>query len=97
VAILQSYFRGGCNGGCTQLSEPSTAFTVTPDRNNPDWSKWSVNDPSVGSGYGYAELVNGTWQIVAGPGSAGVGCPPSPHLVPAQIISDFGSSCPSSS
>ncbi len=95
MATLQTYFRGGCSGGCTRLSEPASAFTVTLDHNNPDWSRWSVNDPSIGSGYGYAELVNGTWQIVAGPGSGEVGCPPSTDLVPAEILSDFGAPCPS--
>lgn len=95
IATLQAFFEAGCNGGCTRLSEPATAFTVTADHNNPDWSRWTVNDPSIGSGYGYAELMSGAWQIAAGPGSGEVGCPPATHLVPTQILSDFGAACPS--
>ncbi|MBV8463094.1 MAG: hypothetical protein JO368_07360 [Acidimicrobiales bacterium] len=50
-------------------------------------------DPSVGSGYGFAQVSAGQWRVVAGPGSAGVGCPPS-SAVPRQVLADFGATCP---
>jgi hypothetical protein len=96
---LQTYFAGGCGGGCTALTEPASAFSVTFDQHDPSWARWSVVDPSIGSGYGYAQISGGRpagWLIVAGPGSAGVGCPPSAHTVPAQVLADFGATCPSS-
>jgi hypothetical protein len=67
---------------------------VTLDQHNPAWARWSVVDPSIGSAYGFAQLAGGSWSVVAGPGSAEVGCPSSGASVPAQILSDFGATCP---
>jgi len=96
IATLQAFFANGCNGGCASTSEPASAFNVTFDPNNPDWAKWTVNDPNIGAAAGFYESVNGVWQVVAGPGSQYVGCPPGPGVVPSQILSDFGGSCPPS-
>jgi hypothetical protein len=94
VATLQTFFAGGCDGGCTRLTEPASAFSVTLDQHDPSWARWSVVDPSIGSGYGYAQLSGGAWAVVAGPGSAAVGCPPTDHTVPPQVLADFGATCP---
>ncbi len=94
VPVLQAFFAGGCNGTCTRLNEPTSAFTITLDQHDPTWARWSVVDPSIGSGYGYAHVNGGTWAVVAGPGSAAVGCPPSASAVPARVLADFGATCP---
>jgi hypothetical protein len=94
VGTLQSFFAGGCGGACTRLTEPATAFSVTLDQHNPVWARWSVVDPSIGSGYGFAQLSGGSWAVVAGPGTAEVGCPSSGAPVPPQVLADFGATCP---
>jgi hypothetical protein len=75
-------------------SEPAAAFNVKLDPNSPTWAFWSVYDPYLGSAYGFAQSSGGTWQIVAGPGSSGVGCPGGPQVVPPEIMSDLGVGCP---
>lgn len=95
VPVLQQYLASGCGGGCTQLNEQASAFTVTLDPNDASWAKWTVNDPSVGAGYGFAHYEQGDWQVVAGPGSSAVGCPgASSATVPAQVLADLGATCP---
>lgn len=77
------------------LSLPSNEITVTIDKDEPSWASWTVNDPNAGPAYGFSELIGGTWQVVAGPGSAGVGCPGGSAVVPPQVMTYFGTVCPS--
>ncbi len=77
-------------------NEPASYVTATLDPNDPTWSKWNINDPNIGSAYGFSELIDGTWQLEAGPGSAEVGCPGGGPQVPSLIISDLGAACPAS-
>ena len=81
-----------------QQGFPASEITVTIDNNDPSWAMWVVNDPSNGTGYGFAELIQG-WEIVAGIGSSGVGCPGGGQgqaVVPPQVMTYFGTSCPAS-
>jgi hypothetical protein len=79
-------------------TEPSSAFSVKLDSDNPAWAKWEVDDPNVGVAYGFAESSAGVWTVVAGPGTADVGCPPPETLaVPASILDYFNLSCDASS
>jgi hypothetical protein len=94
LGVLLPFFANGCNGRCVAITEPSTAFKVTVDPNSPEWAEWGVNDPNIGGGYGFALDSNGTWQVVAGPGSAGIGCPGGTYVVPAQVLTDLGATCP---
>jgi hypothetical protein len=94
IGVLLPFFANGCNGRCVDINEPSTAFKVIVDPNSPEWADWGLYDPNIGGGYGFALDSNGMWQVVAGPGSAGVGCPGGTYVVPAQILADFGATCP---
>jgi hypothetical protein len=96
LSVLPAFFSNGCNGGCADLTVPTSAFTATLDSNNSDWIMWTVQDPSIGSASGFAEYTTGTWQIVAGPGSDDVGCT-SPGQVPSSVLSDFSETCTSDS
>jgi hypothetical protein len=93
IETLQAFFANGCNGGCSAISEPTSAFTLSFDPNNPNWAKWTVNDPNFGVAYGFFEHTNGLWQGVAGPGSDDVGCPGATGAIPTQVLSDFGETC----
>jgi hypothetical protein len=96
LSVLPAFFSNGCNGGCADLTVPTSAFTATLDSNDSDWIMWTVQDPSIGSASGFAEYITGGWQVVAGPGSDDVGCS-SPGEVPSAVLSDFGQTCPSDS
>lgn len=89
IHLLEQFFSGGCGGGCAQVSEPASAFTVNLDPNDSSWARWTVSDPNLGTAYGYAQDLGGSWQVVSGPGSGQVGC----THVPLQILSDFGETC----
>ncbi len=95
IGLLQQYLASGCQGGCSQLTEPASAFTVKPDPSNAAWAQWTVHDPTIGSGYGFVQDVGGSWHVAAGPGSEHVGCPGGSANVPMQVLTDFGLSCPS--
>lgn len=75
------------------LSVPANEVTVQIDNDEPTWAFWTVNDPNVGGGAGFANLIGGSWEIAAGPGSADVGCAPGP-TVPPQVMTYFGQTCP---
>ncbi len=96
IDVLRQYLAAGCQGGCSQLTEPAGAFTVKPDPNGTMWAEWTVVDPTIGSAYGFVQDVSGSWQVVAGPGSEHVGCPGGHGIVPEPVLADFGLSCPSS-
>lgn len=74
------------------LSQAST-FHVTVDPTDSRWAEYNIFDPSVGSGYGFAHLQRGKWELVGGPGSAGVGCG-GPYRVPRQVLSSLKATCP---
>jgi hypothetical protein len=93
IETLQAFFANGCNGACADTSEPTSAFTLSFDPNNPNWAMWTINDPNLGTAYGFYQKTNGLWQVVAGPGSADVGCPGATGEVPTQVLSDFGETC----
>lgn len=76
----------------SSLSVPDSEITVQLDRDETTWAYWTVNDPNSGVAAGFAELIGGTWEIYAGPGSADVGCSPGP-TVPPQVLTYFGQSC----
>ena len=78
------------------MSEPASAFTVKIDSDDPSWAYFTVNDPNAGPGYGFADLVNGSWEVYA-VGSSEVGCPPGSEVVPPQVMAYFGIICPPSS
>jgi hypothetical protein len=70
-------------------------FTYIRDPKDPSWVWFQVNPQpkyakSVQGGYGYAHLVNGTWQL-AGPASSDVGCTASANqiVVPAAVFAQF--------
>jgi hypothetical protein len=94
ISTLQAFFANGCNGGCSDTSAPPSEFSVTFDPHNVDWAMWTINDPNLGTAAGFYEKLNGAWQVVAGPGSADVGCPGGGGSVPADVLSDFGITCP---
>lgn len=81
----------------TLTSEPASAFTERIDPNDTSWAMWTVNDPTVGMAYGFAQSSGGQWQVVAGPGSDDVGCGDGEVQVPTQVIADLGASCPGGS
>jgi len=97
IGVLPPFFANGCNGACVDLTEPASAFTVGIDPSNSSWARWTLNDPTLGTQYGFAQYVSGSWQIVAGPGtgpsSDGLGCS-SASSVPNQVLADFGWTCP---
>lgn len=76
-------------------SVPASEVTVQLDNDETTWAYWTVNNPNLGVAEGFAQLVGGTWEIAAGPGSADVGCSPGP-TVPMQVLTYFGQSCSSS-
>lgn len=74
-------------------------FTAAQDPSDPTWAVWNVGgapgfQSQVSSGYGFAQLVNGYWEVVAGPGSAQVGCPPPANNIPNAVLAYFGVTCP---
>lgn len=74
------------------LSVPANGITVHADNDEPTWAFWTVNDPNNGAAAGFANLIGGSWQIAAGPGSADVGFAPGP-TVPPQVMTYFGQTC----
>jgi hypothetical protein len=76
------------------------------DPNDPTWAGFylagaSGYQNSVQGATGIAHLVDGTWKVVAGPGTNLLGCPTpgdtSNDLVPAAVLAALGfSPCPSS-
>jgi hypothetical protein len=81
----------------SSLSLPANEITVTIDNDQPSWAYWTVNNPNVGTAYGFSQLIGGTWEIVAGPGSFGVGCPGGGQgqaVIPPQVMTYFGTTCP---
>jgi hypothetical protein len=89
LSVLPAYFSNGCNAGCSDTTVPRSAFTAKVDPNNSNWIEWILQDKTMGAASGYAEYITGTWQIVAGPGSADVGC----GTVPTTVMAAFGQSC----
>jgi hypothetical protein len=92
VGTLQQFFADGCEGSCSDATEPASAFIVKVDAKNPTWARWTINDPNIGTASGYAQADHGNWQVAAGPGSDQVGCSES-DPVPAQVLSAFGATC----
>jgi hypothetical protein len=61
---------------------------------NPDWVIYQVFSAEVGDAVGIADDVGGTWQIVQGPGTSGLGCD---GAIPPSVLSDFGLPAPGGS